>query len=66
MTKCLDCDRELLAEYDSQICLICAGEDTSAGAGRPCETGPRIFSGALSARIRMIRARIRWPVRGQV
>ena len=26
MLKCLNCSREMVAEYDSQICAYCAGE----------------------------------------
>jgi hypothetical protein len=26
MLKCLNCSREMRAEYDSQICTYCAGE----------------------------------------
>jgi hypothetical protein len=37
MLKCLNCNRELVAEYDSQICAYCAGD-------LPCTDWHRLFS----------------------
>jgi hypothetical protein len=34
MAKCLNCGRRMPAEYDSQICMRCAGEGPGRRAGR--------------------------------